>query len=232
MERRTFLTAAAATLAASRLGAAEQRLPIKKAVYLPRGINAVQLLFKKHFKSFADQYENKYAVIYGCRFRVELITEVVEKFIRCADYSQGTARIQCTNSDCRYEYFRPFSCKGFYFCPSCSQKRTLQFSEYMKGRSLLSLTHRQFVFTFPKLLKPYFHHNRRLFSGISRLIFIIIKRSTTRQQEGRSRPGWYWRISQQANIRSLIPSITASYWRVLSMREADLYIFPLGIFKE
>ncbi|HVX65237.1 MAG TPA: sugar phosphate isomerase/epimerase family protein [Bryobacteraceae bacterium] len=33
MERRTFLTAAAATLAASRLGAAEQRLPIKKALY-------------------------------------------------------------------------------------------------------------------------------------------------------------------------------------------------------
>jgi L-ribulose-5-phosphate 3-epimerase len=33
MERRTFLSAAAATLAASRLGAAEQRLPIKKALY-------------------------------------------------------------------------------------------------------------------------------------------------------------------------------------------------------
>jgi len=152
-----------------------QIAPIKKAVYLPRGINAVQLLFKKHFQSFADQYENKYAVIYG-RFRIERITEVVEKFIRCGDYSQGIARIQCTNPDCKYEYFRPFSCKGFYFCPSCSQKRTLLFSEYMKGRLLLSLPHRQFVFTFPKLLRPYSRHNRRLFSDISRLIFVIIKR--------------------------------------------------------
>jgi hypothetical protein len=77
-----------------------QIAPIKKAVYLPRGINAVQLLFKKHFQSFADQYENKYAVIYG-RFRIERITEVVEKFIRCGDYSQGIARIQCTNPDCK-----------------------------------------------------------------------------------------------------------------------------------
>jgi ABC-type sugar transport system ATPase subunit len=30
-----------------------------------------------------------------------------------------------------YEYFRPFSCKGFFLCPSCSQKRTLLFAEYL-----------------------------------------------------------------------------------------------------
>ncbi len=29
-------------------------------------------------------------------------------------------------------------------------------------RLLLALPHRQFVFTFPKLLRPYFRHNRRL----------------------------------------------------------------------
>ena len=124
-----------------------QLAPVTKAVYQPRGINAVQLLFKKHFKSFADQYDSKFAVIYG-RFRIERITEVVEKFIFCGDYSQGIARIQCTNPDCKYEYFRPFSCKGFYFCPSCSQKRTLLFSQYMKDQLLLALPHRQFVFTF------------------------------------------------------------------------------------
>jgi len=82
----------------------------------------------------------------------------------------------CTNPDCKYEYFRPFSCKSFYFCPSCSQKRTLLFSEYMNERLLLALLHRQFVFTIPKLLRPYFRHNRRLFSEISRLIFAILKR--------------------------------------------------------
>ena len=128
---------------------------LTKAVYRPRGINAVQLLFKRHFQSIAEQYESKYALIYG-RYRIERITEVVEKFILCGDYSQGVARIQCTNLDCKYEYFRPFSCKSFYFCPSCSQKRTLLFSEYMKEQLLLSLPHRQFVFTFPKLLRPYF----------------------------------------------------------------------------
>jgi hypothetical protein len=64
-------------------------------VYRPRSINDLQLLFKKHFQSIAEQYENKYAVIYG-RFRIERITEVVEKFILCGDYSRGVARIQPT----------------------------------------------------------------------------------------------------------------------------------------
>jgi len=46
----------------------------------------------------------------------------------------------------------------------------------MNQRLLLALPHRQFVFTFPKLLRPYFRHNRRLFSEISRLIFAILQR--------------------------------------------------------
>jgi hypothetical protein len=143
-------------------------------VYQPREINVLQRLFKEHFQSLADQYEDKHAMIYG-RFRIERITEVVEKFILCGDYSQGVARIQCTNPECKYEYFRPFSCKSFYFCPSCSQKRTPLFSQYMNERLLLALPHRQFVFTFPKLLRPYFRHNRRLFSAVSRLIFAILQ---------------------------------------------------------
>ena len=56
--------------------------PHTKAVYRPRGINAIQLLFKRCFQSIAEQYESKYAVIYG-RFRIERITEVVEKFVLC-----------------------------------------------------------------------------------------------------------------------------------------------------
>jgi hypothetical protein len=67
-------------------------------------------------------------------------------------YIQGVARIQCTNPDCRLEYFRPFSCKGFYLCPSCSQKRTLLFAEYVDQQLLLTLPHRQFVFSTKQLV--------------------------------------------------------------------------------
>jgi hypothetical protein len=49
------------------------------------------------------------------------------------------------------------------------------FSQYMNERLLMALPHRQFVFTFPKLLRPYFRHNRQLFSEVSRLIFAILQ---------------------------------------------------------
>jgi hypothetical protein len=39
---------------------------------------------------------------------------------------------------------------------------------------LLNLPHRQFVFTMPKALRPFFRHDLRLFAEISRLIYTII----------------------------------------------------------
>ena len=82
--------------------------------------------------------------------------------------------VQCTNPDCRLEYFRPFSCKGFYLYPSCSQKRTLLFAEYLDQQLLLTLPHRQFVFSIPKALRVFFRHDQRLFCEVSSLIFSLI----------------------------------------------------------
>ena len=70
--------------------------------------------------------------------------------------------------------FRPFSCKGFYLCPTCSQKRTLLFAEHLTNEVLLDTPHRQFVFTMPKALRPFFRHDRRLCAEVSRLIYTII----------------------------------------------------------
>ena len=59
----------------------------------------------------------------------------------------------------------------------------------MNQRLLLALPHRQFVFTFPKLLRPYFRHNRRLFSEISQLIFAILQRFDDRAAKWPVRTG-------------------------------------------
>ena len=131
-------------------------------IYVQRGTNVLQTIFKGHFQDFADSYEEKYAPTYG-RFRLDRITEVVEHFISCGDYTQGVARIQCTNPECRNEYFRPFSCKGFNLCPSCSQKRTLLFTEYAANELLLLLPHRLLTFSIPICLRVFFRHDRKLF---------------------------------------------------------------------
>jgi hypothetical protein len=59
-------------------------------------------------------------------------------------------------------------------CPSCSQKRSLLFAEYLDEQLLLALPHRQFVFTLPKTLRVFLRHDQRLFGLISRLIFSLI----------------------------------------------------------
>jgi hypothetical protein len=142
--------------------------------YIPRGQNVLQTIFKDHFVEFKEIYDEKYAKTYG-NYRIDRITEVVEEFFKCGDYKHGMARIKCTNPDCDHEYFIPLSCKGFYFCPSCHQKRTLLFSEQVTNEVLLRLPHRQWVWTLPKCLRIFFKHDRMLFSNISRLIFDMIQ---------------------------------------------------------
>jgi hypothetical protein len=62
-------------------------------------------------------------------FRLEWIRDIGERFLACGDYRLGVARIRCTNQSCGHDCFRPFSCKGFYLCPSCSRKRILLLAE-------------------------------------------------------------------------------------------------------
>lgn len=102
----------------------------------------------------------------------QVIVDRLEQFSACADWARGVARIRC--SDCGHSYFRPFSCKVFHLCPSCDQKRTLLYAEYLAEDLLLDLPHRQFVFTIPKILRPYFKSDKRLFGEVSRLIFSLL----------------------------------------------------------
>ena len=67
--------------------------PDPAPTYAQRGTNVLQTIFKEHFPDFADSYEEMYAHTYG-RFRLERITEVVENFMSCGDYTKGIARIQ------------------------------------------------------------------------------------------------------------------------------------------
>jgi len=147
----------------------------RPTTYVPRGANILRLIFHDHFHAFADVYDSLYAQDYG-KFRLERISHVAERFESCGDYTKGIARIQCCNPECRLEYFRPFSCKGFYLCPSCSQKRTLLFAEYLDEQLLFTLPHRQFVFSIPKALRIFFRHDQKLFAAVSSLLFSLIRK--------------------------------------------------------
>ena len=106
--------------------------------YIQKGPGLLNTILKNHFVDFSQSYEDKYQEKYGA-YRLERISNFVENYLSCGDYSKGIARIQCTNPECQYEIFRPFSCKKFYLCPSCSQKRAILFGEHISNEVMLKL---------------------------------------------------------------------------------------------
>jgi hypothetical protein len=147
-------------------------------VYRQRGTSSLQRLFRAHFAELVARYETEFAKRLG-KFRLERISKAVERFMACRDDRQGLARITCINPRCTEEYLRPFSCRVVHLCPSCSQKRTLLFGEYMNERLMLLLPHRQVVFTFPKVLRVFFRHDRSLYGELCKLVYPMMQRFYT-----------------------------------------------------
>jgi hypothetical protein len=156
--------------------------------YVPRGRKGPHTIFERHFDDFCEQYDEQHAATYGM-YRVERIQQLGERFCTCGEYLQRVARIRCTNPECGlvgafgacspmhsgHAHFLPSSCKGFCLCPSCSRKRAILFAEHLTSERLLELPHRQLVFTIPKVLRPLFRHDRRLFADVSRLIYRTLR---------------------------------------------------------
>jgi ribosomal protein S27E len=91
---------------------------------------------------------------------------VIYRYLDCGDLHNGFARVKC--KDCGHEYLLAFSCKRRHFCPSCHQKRVIEFGEWLCTEVLKSVSHRQWVFSIPKRLRIYFMYDRKLLSKLSR----------------------------------------------------------------
>ena len=74
-----------------------------------------------------------------------------------------------------FEYLLAFSCKRRHFCPSCHQKRVVEFGEWLCEEVLKAVPHRHFVFSIPKILRRYFLYDRKLLSDLSRCAWETLK---------------------------------------------------------
>ncbi len=144
------------------------------AVYRERSPSILKAILKNHFHNFSEKYSENYNTEPG-KIRLQRIESFKDSLILCGDYTKGIARIQCSNPECKHEIMRPFSCKRFYFCPSCSQKRSILFGEHISEEVLLKLPQRHFVFAFPKMLRLFFRNNKKVLRGIAVLISKMIQ---------------------------------------------------------
>jgi hypothetical protein len=104
--------------------------------------------------AWEDLFERRYGFWRG------LLDSVVARYLDCGIFQRGFARIRCP--DCAAEYLLAFSCKGRGLCPSCGAKRAAEFAAFLKDEVVADVGHAQWVFTVPKLVRPYFMHHREL----------------------------------------------------------------------
>ncbi len=124
-----------------------------------------------YFEPFMQIYDDRFSRDYG--FWRPYIEKVIYRYLDCGDLHQGFARIRC--NDCGHEYLLSFSCKRRHFCPSCHQKRVVEFGEWLCMDVLKKIPHRHFVFSIPKILRRYFLYDRKLLAALSRSAWESLK---------------------------------------------------------
>jgi len=144
-------------------------------VYRPRNPKASPLygLVEDHFDEFERVYDDRFAEKHG--FWRPVVRKVADRFLDCGDLRHGFARIRCENPDCRHELILAFSCRGRNFCPSCHAKRSAAFADWLAAEVLADVSHRQVVFTIPKLLRQHFRFDRRLLGLLSSCAYAAVR---------------------------------------------------------
>ncbi len=141
-------------------------------VYQPRNpkASAYYRCVEDHFEQLETVWDDRYQRRFG--FWRPYVTDVIQRYLDCGDLHFGFARVKC--EDCGHEYLLAFSCKRRHFCPSCHQKRVVEFGEWLCTEVLKYVPHRQWVFSIPKRLRIYFMFDRSLLAKLSRCAWKVL----------------------------------------------------------
>ena len=134
-------------------------------IYQPRNpkASAYYRCVEDHFEQLETVWDERYQRRFG--FWRSYVTDVILRYLDCGDLHFGFARVKC--EACGHEYLPAFSCKRRHFCPSCNQKRVVEFGERLCEEVLKYVPHRQWVFSIPKRLRIYFMFDRKLLTKLS-----------------------------------------------------------------
>jgi ribosomal protein S27E len=148
-------------------------MAVPAAVYRPRYPQATDYYrcVEDYFETFVSIYDEHFSRQYG--FWRPYVEKVIYRYLDCGDLHNGFARVKC--KDCGHEYLLAFSCKRRHFCPSCHQKRVVEFGEWLCMNVLKKIPHRHFIFSIPKILRRYFLYDRKLFADLSRCAWESLK---------------------------------------------------------
>jgi hypothetical protein len=164
------------------------RAELCPTVYRPRNPRASSLyqLLDTHFETLKRLWEERFEQRYG--FWRPFWDPAVFSYMDCGLFESGFARVVCP--ECRFEFLVAFSCKGRGLCPSCGAKRAAIFSELLQKKILADVAHAQWVFTLPKMLRPYFLYHRELLGELARISYETVREMMAEAaDEPDARPG-------------------------------------------
>ena len=110
------------------------------------------------------EWEERFESRFG--FWRGFVDGAVARYLDCGILENGFARVRC--ADCHKDVLVAFSCKGRGMCPSCGAKRAAETAARLREDVLEPVGHAQWVFTVPKMLRPYFLRNRELLGDLCR----------------------------------------------------------------
>jgi len=117
-----------------------------------------------HYEALEQFWPERFERRYG--FWRPCLKEGMVRYLACGDLHEGFARIR--REKCGLERTLAFSCKRRYMCPSCHQKRSVAFGEWVLTHVLPPLPYRHFPLSIPKILRRLFLRDRSLLADLSR----------------------------------------------------------------
>jgi hypothetical protein len=160
------------------------------------------------------------------------VQELLARFLECGDLHYGFVRLRCVNSNChkKDERIVPYSCRARGLCPSCGQRRAIEWAERMVEEVLPLVPFRQLVFTIPVALRKSFLFDRSLFGDLCRVAYastrdFMRKRAPLLARQGKAVPAMV--VSPQSFSDLLVPHAHAHAAVSLGLFRRDGVYFPM-----
>lgn len=161
--------------------------PFGPAVYRPRNPQSTPLyrLLEERYEAVKGAWEERFESRFG--FWRGFVDGAVARYLDCGIVENGFARVRC--ADCHKDVLVAFSCKGRGMCPSCGAKRAAETAARLREDVLEPVGHAQWVFTVPKMLRPYYLRNRELLGDLCRAAWQTVREMMVAAAGEEIRPG-------------------------------------------
>ena len=192
--------------------------------YVPRpATNDLKEIVEDGLEELLRDWDTRFRDTYGALH--PRVKDLLEAFIRCGDLHFGFVRVRCVNPDCsnKDEKLVAFSCKTRGLCPSCGQRRAIEWAERMVEFVLPSVPYRQLVFTIPIALRKPFLFDRSLYGQLCRVAY-----GATRDYM-RERAPWLARQSRAVPAMVVSPQ---SFGDLLVPHPHAHSVVSLGLFRK